>query len=176
MAGPADHTVRFARGAKPQEPRPQTFGRTVTSGGPRNDETCGGKWRNGMWARDVERRRHPRAEAKLRRAVSKSHGCRRDFDGPGQVAITAGADPVRRPERKRPRMTRAAASPTHATEQHRRREALKTAWASRPPGVGAEAGITPKRDGLELVTSSGTARPANVRGKQAKPHERRLPI
>jgi len=26
IAGPADHTARFARGAKPQEPRPQTLG------------------------------------------------------------------------------------------------------------------------------------------------------
>jgi hypothetical protein len=33
IAGPADHTARFARGAKPQEPRPQVFGRTATSGG-----------------------------------------------------------------------------------------------------------------------------------------------
>src|SRR3954453_7355151 len=77
---------------------------TATSGGPRDDETRGGKWRNGRGGGGGEKRRHPRTEAKLRRVLSESHGRRRDFDGPGQVAITAGADPVRRPERNRPRM------------------------------------------------------------------------
>jgi len=108
MAGPADRTARFVRGAKPQEPRPQTLGRTATSGAPRDDETRGGKWRNGMWARDVDETPSPADGSKTAKGVSESHGRRRDFDGPGQVAITVpGAGPVRRPERNRPRMTRA---------------------------------------------------------------------
>ena len=107
---------------------------------PRDDETRGGKWRNGRWVRDVERRRHPRTEAKLRRVLSESHGRRRDFDGPGQVAITAqAAGPSREPPKIRTRMTRGGGV-EEAIDPRRtsRRNALKTARANRS-GPGSPA-------------------------------------
>jgi len=77
----------------------------------RDDETRGGAWRNGRWVRDVERRRHPRAEAKLRRVLVNPMGVAGTLTVPARSREQSGAGPVRRPERNRPRMTRAAASP-----------------------------------------------------------------
>ena len=96
IAGPADHTVRFVRGAKPQEPRPQTFGPS----GPRDDDTRGGKWRNGMWVRDV------RTGVITRGRKQNCEGQQANpMDVAGILTVPArsreqpGADPVREPER-----------------------------------------------------------------------------
>src|SRR5258706_1433759 len=48
------------------------------------------------------RRCHPRTRAKLRRAICESHERHRDFDGPGQVAITARSASLVREPRKEP--------------------------------------------------------------------------
>jgi hypothetical protein len=64
LAGPMDRTARLVCGAKPQKPMPDAPWLKDLA----TMKLAAGKRHNGRWVRDVERRPHPQAGAKLRRA------------------------------------------------------------------------------------------------------------
>jgi len=70
-------------------------------------------------------------------------------------------------------MTRAGGVSNLLIALNRRREAIKTAWANRSRGVGAEIDQAPQRNGSKhgRFERYGAARYAE--GNKAKPHERR---
>jgi len=126
--------------------------------------------------RVVERRRHPRSEAKLRREQSESHGRRRDFDGPGQVAITARRGPGTRAERNRLRMTRAggvsnANRKAPETRGAKNRMGEPTSWRGCRGRNNAEAGW-PGAGKLRAVRRDWRTPKGST---QAEPQERRSP-
>jgi len=164
-AGESHGTVR-SRGQTPGAAAMNPW--STVRGGPRDDETRGGKWRNGRWVRRAERRRHPRTRAKLRRAICESHERHRDFDGPGQVAITARSaslvrEPCKEPATNDPRGRRLHSAKMKAPETRgakiRMGELKLLAWVPGPEQ---------RRSGMvrSLVTSDGTARPANAEGNR----------
>jgi len=66
IAGPADYMARFVRGAKPQEPRPQTLG-PPDQVDPATMKLAAGRGETACGCEALRRRRHPRAEVTLRR-------------------------------------------------------------------------------------------------------------
>lgn len=148
--------------------------------GSRDDETRGGRRQNGMWARCVERRHHPRGVIKTAKGREPHERCRETKTG--QAAKTArSAGPEREPKRKaatndpRGRRFRQLILLSQRGNARREKPHGLTETSRRWVAPRRSPGRMPKRDGPR-VGSPRTVR----RGRQTlkgrtrpKPHERR---
>jgi len=161
MAGPAERTARLARGAKPQKPTPQTHQPGETSPDSATMKLPAGERPNGMWDRSAERRLHPRTGSTLRRVQNPTSVAGTKESRPGR-----DNSPIRKPGTRLPRKTIAndlrGRRFQNTQRTPRRREALKTAWASRPKAWVLRP--DQRRSGMawNMAIPGGTARPANA--------------